>query len=93
MTMAVKTSLKKLSESIFHTVFKFIALIPCCSTCQMFIVNFSEIEFRYLSLKKLENCCLVFTSSRECEIRQFHSPNIHIQILQTDLYTFPLRIS
>jgi len=49
MTMAVKTSLKKLSESMFHTVSKFIALIPCCPTCQMSIVNFSDIKFWYLS--------------------------------------------
>ena len=60
-----KTSLKT------HAVLKFIALIPWRSICQM-LANFYGLEFYRTVSNKEKNRFLVFTPSREREIRQFH---------------------
>ena len=90
--MAVKTSLKKwiYFSHCFQIHRSYSMLFNLWNVDSEFFWNWILVP----KLKKtLENCCLVFTSARKCKIRQFHSPNIHIQILKTDLYTFPLKIS
>ena len=65
-TTAAKTFFKKW---IYTTVSKFIALIPCCSICQIW-GQFLAMNSKGLYLA--ENSCLEFTSSRKREIRHFH---------------------
>ena len=70
MATTMKTSLKKWIRAASN----FIRLIPSRFICQI-LANFCGLNSKglYQSFgKEKESCCLVFPSSKKCEIKHFH---------------------